>query len=82
MIRTAEILEPMDKIFDWCVDLLEFLAPQLGMTYKELNVWLFVIIMPALILMLVVLCGYLCLELRKARRAGWGRVDSGGWSGR
>jgi hypothetical protein len=49
----------MDKVFDWCVDLLEFLAPRLGMTYKELNVWLFVIVMPGMIVMLAVLCMYL-----------------------
>lgn len=64
----------MDKIFDWCVDLLEFLARRLGMTYKELNVWLFVIVMPGIILILAVLCMYLWRQLRRAR---WKRVDSG-----
>jgi hypothetical protein len=45
----------MNKIFVWCVDLLEFLALRLGMTYKELTVWLFVIVMPETILILAVL---------------------------
>lgn len=65
----------MNKIFDWCVDLLEFLAPRLGMTYKELNAWLLVIVMPGIILILAVLCMYLWRELRKARRAKGGRID-------
>jgi len=33
-------------IFDKCVDLLVFLANQLGMTYEAINVWIFVIIWP------------------------------------
>ena len=76
LIRQTETLEPMDKVFDWCVDLLEFLAPRLGMTYKELNVWLFVIVMPGIILILAVLCMYLWRQLRRARRAGWAHIDS------
>jgi len=43
----------MNAIFDWCVDLLEYVAPLVGMTYKELNVWLFVIIHPTITLALV-----------------------------
>jgi hypothetical protein len=34
----------MDTIFDWCVDLLEYLALRVGVTYKDLNVWLFLIV--------------------------------------
>jgi len=66
----------MDKVFDWCVALLEFLALRLGMTYKELNVWLFVIAMPAIILILAILCMYLWQKLRRARRVGWAHLDS------
>lgn len=36
----------MNAIFDWCVALLVFLATQVGVTYKEINVWIFVIIWP------------------------------------
>jgi hypothetical protein len=39
----------IDKIFDWCVALLVITSSELGITYKEINVLLFVIIMPALI---------------------------------
>ena len=54
----------MDEIFDWFVDLLELWAPRLGMTYKELNVWLFVIVHPAITLVLLVL---LIMTLRRLR---------------
>jgi hypothetical protein len=45
----------MDTIFDWCVRLLVFLAAQLGMTYKEINVWIFVIVWPMITLGLTML---------------------------
>tara|TARA_R100000458_G_scaffold51172_1_gene51804 strand:- start:341 stop:538 length:198 start_codon:yes stop_codon:yes gene_type:complete len=35
-----------DEIFNWCAELLWWLAPIIGLTYKELNVWIFVIIEP------------------------------------
>lgn len=40
----------IDAIFDWCVDFLLWLGSQLGMTYNEINIWLFVIIHPLLTL--------------------------------
>jgi len=67
----------MNEIFDWCVAFLEWLAPLVDMSYKEINVWLFVILMPGIILMQGVLCLYLWRKMRrlearliKARR-GW-----------
>jgi len=45
----------IEAIFDWCVRLLVFLAAQLGMTYKEINVWIFVIIWPIVTLVLIAL---------------------------
>jgi hypothetical protein len=38
----------MDAIFDWC-----YWAGILGITYKEINVWVFVIIWPIVTLVLV-----------------------------
>ena len=67
----------MNEIFDWCVDFLEWLAPLLGMSYKEINVWLFMILMPGVILIQVVLCLYLWRKLRRSEaglikaRRGW-----------
>lgn len=41
----------IDYIFKLCVVLLVDLARWLGISYEELNVWLFVVIMPAIILL-------------------------------
>jgi hypothetical protein len=43
----------IDAVFDGCVLLLLFLADLLGMTYKAINVWVFVIIWPMLTLALI-----------------------------
>ena len=43
----------MDQIFDWCVDVLVYWAGILGITYKEINVWVFVIIWPIVTLILI-----------------------------
>jgi len=40
----------IDVTFDWCVRLLYSTAGWLGITYEEINVWLFVIILPILLL--------------------------------
>ncbi len=40
----------MDQIFDWCVSFLYWLSDLFGMSYKEINVWIFVIIWPLIIL--------------------------------
>jgi len=43
----------MDIVFDWCVEILVYWANVLGITYKEINVWVFVIIWPIVTLVLV-----------------------------
>ncbi len=43
----------MDQIFDWCVNVLVYWAGILGITYKEINVWVFVIIWPVLTILLI-----------------------------
>jgi len=45
----------MDIIFNWCVDVLMFLATQLGITYKEVNVWVFCIIEPIIFIYMLTL---------------------------
>ena len=37
-------------MIDLCVNLLVRLADRLGMTYKQTNVWIFCVIVPAIIL--------------------------------
>ena len=45
----------MDAVFDACVQILLALAGWTGLTYKEINVWIFVILWPLLTVGLVVL---------------------------
>jgi len=44
----------METIFDWCVNILVYYAGVFGITYKEINVWVFVIIWPIVTLVLVI----------------------------
>jgi Flp pilus assembly protein TadB len=55
----------MNEIFDWCVWVLVVLAEWLGITYEEINVWIFVIIWPLLTIALIVLT---FVQQRKIRR--------------
>ena len=43
----------MNAIFDLCVAILVTLAERFGMTYQDVNVWIFVILWPVLTLILV-----------------------------
>ena len=43
----------IDQIFDWCVRVLVYWAGTLGITYKEINVWVFVILWPILTILLI-----------------------------
>ena len=45
----------MNSIFDWCVDVLVYWAGILGITYKEINVWVFVIVWPMATIALIVI---------------------------
>lgn len=55
----------MDQIFDWCVNVLVYWAGILGITYKEINVWIFVILWPVLTLILVAI---IAMQFRIIRR--------------
>ncbi len=63
----------MDAIFDWCVAVLVYGAGVLGITYKQINVWVFVIIWPVFTLALlatVIVQGARIRRLEKILRAG------------
>jgi hypothetical protein len=66
----------IDAIFDKCVELLVFLANQLGMTYKAINVWIFVIIWPTFTLALIVLVILQQLKIRRLLGQVGKREDS------
>ena len=58
----------IDIIFDWCVLSLIKTANQLGITYEEINVWLFVIILPLVLLISLLMNGVLVLKLKKLKK--------------
>jgi len=53
----------IDVVFDFCVILLIDTAKFLGITYEEINVWLFVVIWP--LLSLVLFAEVIRLRLKK-----------------
>jgi hypothetical protein len=55
----------MDAIFDWCVELLVYFAGVFGITYKEINVWVFVIIWPIFTLALIVIVFIQQIRIRR-----------------
>jgi hypothetical protein len=55
----------MNQIFDWCVNVLIYWANVFGMTYKEINVWIFVILWPLLTILLI---GIIVMQYRTIRR--------------
>ena len=57
----------MQFAFDWCVGFLVWWAQAWGITYEELNVWLFVIVHPIVTGVLAVVC--LALWRRRATDA-------------
>ena len=52
----------MDQIFDWCVDVLIYWSGIFGITYKEINIWVFVIIWP---LLTIILIGIIVIQRRR-----------------
>ncbi len=58
----------IDIIFDWCVLFLIKTANQLGITYEEINVWLFVIILPLVLLISLLMNWVLVLKLKKLKK--------------
>ena len=46
---------PIESFFVWCVELMRLLATISGMTYKEINVYVFLVLQPALIILFFVL---------------------------
>jgi hypothetical protein len=45
----------IDLIFNFCVELLIEMGKVLGMTYNEINVWLFVVLYPTVFIVSVML---------------------------
>ncbi|MDA7495981.1 hypothetical protein N8469_00545 [bacterium] len=45
-------IEWVDNVFDFCVIILVRMAEMLGISYEEINIWLFVVIQPAITILL------------------------------
>ena len=56
------MMSKIDRIFMLCVHLLQGLAGKLGMTYNEVNVWIFCVIWPLVTLASIGLNIYLLLK--------------------
>ena len=56
----------IDVTFNWCVRILYDFATMVCITYEEINVWLFVIIGPCLLI--VSICLNVCLLISQAGR--------------
>ena len=55
----------IDELFRACVVLLVFVADKVGVTYEEINIWIFVILWPALTVYQTSRIIYLRLRVRK-----------------
>ena len=55
----------VDFVFNWCVRLLYDWATFFGITYEEINIWIFIVIWPVITLAMAVL---ILVLLRKIRR--------------
>lgn len=72
---TEVVLELFNKnsingLFQWCCDILQYVAIQIGYTYEELNIIIFVILQPAMILYLFILCVHQRYKLGRLNNRG------------
>ena len=60
----------IDQTFDYCVQLLVDVAAVLGITYEEINVWIFCVIWPILTLIMFVEILRLRLKISFKKNSG------------
>ena len=65
----------IDITFDWCVLFLINTANQLGITYEEINVWLFVILLPLILLISLLMNWILFLKVAKFKKNNQSHVE-------
>lgn len=59
----------MNEVFDQSVRSLQLVSEQLGMTYRELNVWIFLIIEPFAFAILLIKIYLLTKKLKNCERS-------------
>ena len=64
----------IDITFDYCVRLLYQVAGMMGITYEEINVWLFVVILPAIMLSSFTLNLYFMLQHNQTNFAFYNKI--------
>jgi len=58
----------IDVIFDWCVELLVKLAELLGITYNDINVWIFIIIEPLIFLLMLFIIIKQLIKIKRLKK--------------
>jgi hypothetical protein len=58
----------IDVIFDWCVELLVKLAELLGITYNDINVWIFVIFEPLIFLLMLFIIIKQLIKIKRLKK--------------
>ena len=58
----------IDVIFDWCVNFLYQVAGLLGISYEEINIWLFVIIGPISLLISIFFNYYFYKKIKNLKK--------------
>ena len=59
----------MNKIFQWCVDILVSFAAKLHISYEAINIWIFVIIEPIVFFILLAIIYKQWSTIRVLRQA-------------
>lgn len=59
---------PYNSLFKWCVHLLIVGGDKLGMTYEEINIWIFCIIEPIVFILMLVWIIYLIVRVKRLKR--------------
>jgi len=58
----------IDITFDWCVKFLYIVADLLGITYEEVNIWLFVILGPLFLLISIYLNYFFYKKIKRLNK--------------
>ena len=58
----------IDVTFDWCVKLLVDVAKSLGITYEEINVYLFVIALPLILIISILLNVWFFVKIKNLQK--------------
>lgn len=58
----------MNEAFQWCVDALRWLGKLVGLTYEEVNIWIFCIIEPIIFFIMLYLIFYYRTKYKRLKK--------------